>query len=319
MTPAPTKKAPVSKSDPAAARKAAAEKKKAEMEAAKQARADAVAARKAELADAQKARADAAAARKAELGAAQKARADAAAAKKAEMAAAATAKKQALAKKSEKVVSDASPRSTISLGFLNFGGNSDSSGNGGQPPKPAAKAPPGVPTMSRWRQNRDGSITGVISGSKSYRPGESVTTSPINGKAADGTVVQTSSGSKYYLAPKNAKAPASKPAAPIPAARQTFSLRKPAEAPAKKAASKPLFSFGGGDASVGNKKVAKAPPGVPKLVNWRKNRDSSVTGFISGSPSFPEGDRITTSPITTGTIEAGQVVKTGSGSRYFLV
>eukprot|EP01083_Nonionella_stella_P008269 23788_1 len=236
------------------------------------------------------------------------------------MAAAAAAKRQAQAKKAEQVVSDASPRSTISLGFLNFGGNSDSS-KGGQAPKPAAKAPGGVPTMSRWRQNRDGSITGVISGSKSYRPGESVTTSPINGKAADGTVVQTSSGSKYYLAPKNAKAPAAKPA--TPAARQTFSLRKPAAkpaaAPAKKAASKPFFSFGGGGASVGNKKDAKAPSGVPKLVNWRKNRDSSVTGFISGSPSFPEGDRITTSPITTGTIEAGQVVKTGSGSRYFLV
>jgi len=317
-TPAPAKKASVQKSDPAAARKAAAEKMKAEMEAAKQAREDAVAARKAELENAQKARAEAAATKKAELAAAQKARANAAAAKKSEMAAAAAAaKRQARAKKVEQVVSDASPRSTISLGFLNFGGNSDSSSKGGQAPKLTVKAPPGVPTMSRWRQNRDGSITGVISGSKSYRPGESVTTSPINGKAADGTVVQTSSGSKYYLAPKNAKAPAAKPA--TPAVRQTFSLRKPAAAPAKKAASKPLFSFGGGGASVGNKKDSKTPSGVPKLVNWRKNRDSSVTGFISGSPSFPEGDRITTSPITTGTIEAGQVVKTGSGSRYFLV
>ena len=54
-------------------------------------------------------------------------------------------------------------------------------------------------------------------------------------------------------------------------------------------------------------------------VNWRKNRDGIVTGFISGSPAFEEGERITTSPIANGDISAGEVVQTGSGSRYFLV
>jgi hypothetical protein len=66
------------------------------------------------------------------------------------------------------------------------------------------------------------------------------------------------------------------------------------------------------------KKMA-APRGVPKLVKWRQNRNKSITGFISGSPNFDEGERITTSAITSGTVEAGQVVKTGSGSRYYLV
>jgi hypothetical protein len=55
------------------------------------------------------------------------------------------------------------------------------------------------------------------------------------------------------------------------------------------------------------------------MVNWRKNGDGSISGFISGSPNFPEGERITTSPIASGTVKAGEVVKTGSGSKYFLV
>jgi len=61
-----------------------------------------------------------------------------------------------------------------------------------------------------------------------------------------------------------------------------------------------------------------APKGVPSLSNWQKNRDGSVTGLIGGSPNFNEGERITTSPIESGKLEDGQVVKTGSGSKYFL-
>ena len=65
---------------------------------------------------------------------------------------------------------------------------------------------------------------------------------------------------------------------------------------------------------------AAAPPrGVPKLVKWRKNGNGSITGFISGSPKFDEGENVTTSPITSGTIKAGEVVQTGSGSKYYLV
>ncbi len=104
-----------------------------------------------------------------------------------------------------------------------------------------------------------------------------------------------------------------------PAPRATLSLfgllgqdddTPPAPSPAKKAAPA--------------KKVAPAPPaappaGVPKIVNWKKGFDGSITGFISGSPKFKEGEKVTTSPITKGTIASGQVVTTGSGSRYFLV
>jgi len=67
------------------------------------------------------------------------------------------------------------------------------------------------------------------------------------------------------------------------------------------------------------KAASKAPRGVPSLVNWRQNRDGSITGFISGSPNFDEGERITTSEIASGTIGDGELVQTGSGSKYFLV
>lgn len=61
-----------------------------------------------------------------------------------------------------------------------------------------------------------------------------------------------------------------------------------------------------------------APNGVPTLKNWKRNGDSSISGFISGSTKFSDGAKITTSPITKGNVRAGEVVKTGSGSSYFL-
>jgi hypothetical protein len=88
-----------------------------------------------------------------------------------------------------------------------------------------------------------------------------------------------------------------------------------------------LFGLGGfGGSSDDDDDKAKAtatvkktaPRGVPTITKWRKNNDGSVTGNISGSPKFSEGERITTSPIVSGTLAAGEVVITGSGSRYFL-
>jgi hypothetical protein len=64
-----------------------------------------------------------------------------------------------------------------------------------QPKKSAA--PPGVPTISGWKQNPDGSITGRISGGSGFKENEKIETSPIRGKAVGGNVVQTASGSRY--------------------------------------------------------------------------------------------------------------------------
>lgn len=66
------------------------------------------------------------------------------------------------------------------------------------------------------------------------------------------------------------------------------------------------------------KTTASAPKGVPTLTNWKQNRNGSITGFITGSPKFKEGERVTTSPITNGRYDQYSVVTTGSGSRYFL-
>ena len=162
--------------------------------------------------------------------------------KKAAAAAEAAAKKKQEAEtkraaaQAQKSVQKAAPGATINI-FGGFGGG------GGSKPAPApaqveaakaaaASAPRGVPTISSWKQNRDGSISGFISGSPSFDDGESVTTSPIKGEASDGAVVQTGSGSKYFLAPQSQKK------------STTFSL------------------FGGGGGG-GGAKVAPAPAPAP--------------------------------------------------------
>ena len=69
------------------------------------------------------------------------------------------------------------------------------------PKKEATPVPRGVPVLSGWRKNRNGSVTGKISGSNNFKDGETVTTSPIRDKDTIQveSVVQTKSGSKYYL------------------------------------------------------------------------------------------------------------------------
>ncbi len=56
----------------------------------------------------------------------------------------------------------------------------------------------GIPLLTQWKQNKDGSITGRISNSKVFRSGQKITTSPAK-KGAKKGVVTTNSGSKYRL------------------------------------------------------------------------------------------------------------------------
>ena len=88
-----------------------------------------------------------------------------------------------------------------------------------------------------------------------------------------------------------------------------------------------LFGFGSGSEEADEMKapsprrtkaIGKAPGGVPTISSWRKKFDGSITGLITGSKNFSEGERVTTSPIVKGKVEVGEVVTTGSGSRYFL-
>lgn len=103
--------------------------------------------------------------------------------KKKEAAAAAQGVKESLAK--------AKKGATISLGFFNFGTKEDD-----EIPKPSTRAPRGVPTLSKWYQNTDGSVTGQIAGSNNFKDGELITTSPIKTKPESGVVVLSVSGSK---------------------------------------------------------------------------------------------------------------------------
>lgn len=109
----------------------------------------------------------------------------------------------ARAKQAQASVETAKPRATFSLASL-FGGSGEtkepsSSTAVERPtvqPKKMASPPRGTPIISDWKQNRDGSVTGRISGGRGFTEGERVTTSPIGGNAIGGAVVQTSSGSK---------------------------------------------------------------------------------------------------------------------------
>jgi hypothetical protein len=56
-----------------------------------------------------------------------------------------------------------------------------------------------IAILRNFKQNADGSLTGKVFNSKSFRNGTEITTSPVKKGAKKGTVVQTSSGSKYQL------------------------------------------------------------------------------------------------------------------------
>ena len=63
--------------------------------------------------------------------------------------------------------------------------------------------------------------------------------------------------------------------------------------------------------------IKQAPRGVPIIKSWKLNRDGSLSGFISGSPNYDDGEVVTTSKIkgSSNDIVGGSVVQTGSGSR----
>jgi hypothetical protein len=249
--------------------------------------------------------------------------------------------------------------------------------------KKLARAPKGVPTIKNWRQRRDGGVSGLIFGSPNFEDGERIeTTKIISDSVENGVIVQTGSGSRYFLSEDKAATSttalnsllSSIPGATIKltqltkakdaeAAKQqieqstpksTFSLfgggfgsfkvETPTQAERTKNAkaakqqleqAKPratLSLFGGGGSSEArapaqtaakpsttSKADAKtAPPGVPTIKQWKRNRDGSVTGKIFGAKSFANGEQVTTSPIVNGRLEKEETVKTGSGSRYYL-
>jgi chemotaxis protein histidine kinase CheA len=238
------------------------------------------------------------------------------------------------------------------------------------PSKPKMAAPPrGVPIVRSWKKRADGTstshskltflqpeanilrclsskggVSGRIYNSKNFEDGDFIETSPITkGSLSDGSLVQTSSGSRYFLSPEaavkkaNIRAAikdmtAAQPGSTITLTKQRkdFEAKKAMDAveKAKPRATFSLFGLAFGDTDEGLPPAEKpkpaatpvktAPRGVPTFTRFRKNGDGSITGIISGSPNFTDGDRVTTSTITSGKVEKYEVVVTGSGSRYFL-
>mmetsp|Transcript_48668 Transcript_48668/g.117696 ORF Transcript_48668/g.117696 Transcript_48668/m.117696 type:complete len:906 (-) Transcript_48668:87-2804(-) len=56
-----------------------------------------------------------------------------------------------------------------------------------------------ISEIERWKQNRDGSLTGYVYKSKAFEDGTRITTSPVPKGAKRGSVVTTSGGTKYFL------------------------------------------------------------------------------------------------------------------------
>jgi len=76
---------------------------------------------------------------------------------------------------------------------------------------------------------------------------------------------------------------------------------------------KPLqATFNLGEREDSNKK-SKAPRGVPTLSKWKLNKDGSITGIITGSDEYKDGQR-----INTGNLKSGVTIKTSDGSRFYL-
>lgn len=194
-------------------------------------------------------------------------------------------------------------------------------------------------------------MSGRIYNSRAFSDGDFVETSPIiKGSVENGSVVSTKSGSRYYLSAEpalknsNILAAIKDLAGAEPGATITLTRdRKEREAKAAQEAikqAKPrttfsLFGLGFGEDGEGSgpasarKPAAKtkvgpapksttAPRGVPILSRWKKNSDGSITGIITGSKAFKDGERVTTSAIKKGMVAKNEVVITGSGSKYFL-
>mmetsp|Transcript_25185 Transcript_25185/g.30431 ORF Transcript_25185/g.30431 Transcript_25185/m.30431 type:complete len:981 (+) Transcript_25185:49-2991(+) len=80
-----------------------------------------------------------------------------------------------------------------------------------------------------------------------------------------------------------------------------------------------LFNFlSGTRAPTDDASAVRAPRGVASLCKWKRNRDGSITGYVSNSKHFSNGELITTSPLLNKNVKGGNIVRTASGSKYFL-
>ena len=106
---------------------------------------------------------------------------------------------------------------------------------------------------------------------------------------------------------------AAKPKAAAPAVQKTVAVQKPAAAQRRG-----TVTLGSAQAkSIAKKAAPVKNDGIPVLKNWKQEADGAITGNITNSKVFRNGQKITTSPVPKGA-KAGSVVTTSSGSKYRL-
>lgn len=216
-----------------------------------------------------------------------------------------------------------------------------------------SKAPEGVPSIRNWKVSEDGGVSGLIYGSMNAQDGDCIETSTIaKGELDNGNVVETSSGSRYFLSPESAdnistnilNAFKSLSGRDDRSGKGTITInnsptssgardRKTPEAAmnaleeATPRSTFSLFDLFGPKEDIQRPQDAPpplppldvpAPKGVPTLTGWNVNEDGSLTGYVYGSTKLGDGNLVTTSPIAKGQRTQFQVVTTVSGSLYWL-
>jgi hypothetical protein len=216
------------------------------------------------------------------------------------------------------------------------------------------EVPEGIPRIEGWKVLEEGGISGIIYGSPSAEDGDYIETSPItSGIIEDRSVVETTSGSRYFLSPESADTAHSilnslkglatgRRGGTITIAKQgggkqreqrNMQIAQAALNVLEKSLPRATFSlvdlFGGIDKDKAKKVRTSKPPtialwdkappdGVPTLSNWTSNDDGTLTGFVFGSQSIEDGNLVTTSRIVKGVRKQYETVTTISGSLYFL-
>lgn len=216
-----------------------------------------------------------------------------------------------------------------------------------------AEAPEGIPSIRGWKVRVEGGISGIIYGSPSAEDGDYIETSPIaRGTIKDGTVVETTSGSRYFLSAASADTAhnilntlkgfaadrrggtitITKRGGDEQGKQRNRQIAQSAIDVLEKSLPRATFSlmdlFGVADKEKAKARPPKLPPlapadkappdGVAKLSNWTSNDDGTLTGFVFGSRSIGDGNLVTTSRIVRGERKQYEIVTTVSGSLYFL-
>jgi hypothetical protein len=215
-----------------------------------------------------------------------------------------------------------------------------------------ATAPTGVPSIRNWKVRDDGGISGLIYDSSNADDGDYIETSTIaKGQLENGHVVETWSGSRYFLSAESADSMSTNIMNAFKSLsgsnrqsgtitinnksqtnkeqirRNTESAMETLENSQSRMTFSLLDLFGANSEPKERQippppppspEIIGAPAGIPILSDWTVNGDGSITGYVFGSKKIGDGNLVTTSLIASGERQQFSTVATVSGSVYFL-